>query len=212
MSVSIKLVMGPMFSGKTVHLMRLIERVAFLGNSYMYYINSSCDIREDSEVSSHSKLLKKHGLDSIDNLTMLKIDNLDAFISILRNKLSVDPSHGYHVFIDEAQFFDDLLQFVACILKNFNNHGTQISITIAGLISDSNNKKFGQVWDILPFCRSVKKLNSLCSECAKNGTIEPALHSLRIRDKDTSQVHIGDHHQYKPVCTLCYYKYIDNDS
>lgn len=198
--------MGPMFSGKTVHLVGQIDKTKFIANAHMYYVNSSKDTRKDCSISSHSKILENHDLHDVERLLLTKSESLLEFYNqTLQTDLLLGYNgHSYHLFIDEAQFFPDLLEFVERLVEdNSAKDRPDITVTIAGLIADSQNKKFGQLWDVLPYCTSIKTLKSICFYCASLGQIVPGVHTLRLKSNE-SQVLIGDHKQYLPTCTPCF--------
>ena len=76
--------------------------------------------------------------------------------------------------IDEAQFFNDLKEFVLYSERNK-------SVIISGLDGDSNREPFGQILDCIPLCDSVEKLTAM-DMTSKDGT--PAIFTKRIVNND----------------------------
>ena len=94
------------------------------------------------------------------------------------------------ILINEAQFFDDLFEVVLAMLKSEKH------VFIYGLDSDSQQKKFGQIWDLIPYANTVKKLTAKC-ECGSDAII-----TNRITDVNNEQVFIGTIY-YVPLCRNC---------
>ena len=99
------------------------------------------------------------------------------------------------VFIDEAQFFNDLKNPVLEIVEKFN-----INVVITGLDGDSNRNKFGEILDLIPYCDSCTKITALCQIC-KDGT--SGIFSYR-KSNENSQVHLGAGNEYMAVCRKHY--------
>ena len=97
------------------------------------------------------------------------------------------------VLINEAQFFPDLEDNVKLMLKE------KKQVYVAGLDGDFEQKKFGQILELIPLCDKFTKFTSLCAMC-KNGT--PAIFSKRLT-KEKEQMIIGSDN-YLPVCRSCY--------
>jgi thymidine kinase len=96
--------------------------------------------------------------------------------------------------IDEAQFFDDLPDFLLKI-EQF-----QKIVIIAGLDGDFKRQTFGKILNCIPFADNVTKLTAMCSIC-KDGT--PAIFSKKIENNDNI-VDIGANDKYVAVCRKHY--------
>ena len=102
------------------------------------------------------------------------------------------------ILVNEGQFFTDLKENILCWVEIFN-----LRVYVAGLDSDFERNKFGQINDLIPYCDKIEKLTSLCSNC-KNGT--KAIFSHRI-SSEKSQVVVGSSN-YIPLCRKCFIKTI----
>lgn len=166
--------MGPMKSGKTHLLALFAAKYGKMVN--ILVVKPKIDTTSDeNEVSSRS------------GLTVPCVS-----VSELAELSSLEDFDRYQVImIDECQFFPDLLKFVRLW------RSTKIMI-LAGLDADSNQQKFGQLWDCIPYARKVKKLKALCEFC-NNGN--QAVATICIDFKET-QVQIDDRKQskYRSVC------------
>lgn len=175
--MSLHVILGPMFSGKTSKLLEIYEQCV-LSNISVLVINHSSDLRySDTMLSTHNK-------------KMIPC----RFVEHLENMADSDISEDV-ILINEGQFFDDLYDWVKKMVEQYNK-----KIYVCGLDGDSNRKRFGQMLDLIPISDKVTKLRSLCSIC-KNGTKAPF--TLRTTNSD-EQILIGSDDCYKPVCRSCH--------
>lgn len=182
MTGKLDIIMGCMFSGKTSELMKRIEKAKLIYNDDVLVINHLSDKRygDDNGIYSHNKLFH----------SSLQCNNLYALIC------NDDFKKSKAVFIDEAQFFDDLYQFVVYCVEGLNKW-----VTVCGLDGDFKRRKFGQIIDLIPFADSVTKKKALCLRC-KNGT--EAMFSKRIDSDTDDQVVVGNENKYESVCRYHY--------
>jgi len=173
---TIEVIMGCMFSGKSTELIRRMSQYEVIGKETLL-INHSNDIRCNDEVQTHN-LVRKRATKT------RKLMDLS-----LKESIEV-------IGIDEAQFFDDLEEFVR-YCENFPS----LTIIIAGLDGDFKREKFGQIINIIPLADKVEKLSAMCSIC-KDGT--KASFSKRQKEKDNTQVKVGAAETYIAVCRKCY--------
>jgi thymidine kinase len=179
MNSYLEIIIGPMFSGKTKYLTQIYDKYNFIGKKIIV-INHIDDTRYSStHLCTHDKI----------EIPCIFIKNL--------NELIDDTLIHYDVFlIDEAQFFSDLQDIIIKLVEKYNK-----MVFIAGLDGDYKRQKFGKIFDLIPYCDNVIKLNSLCSLC-KNGNIGLFSH-LKIKNKDTNII-IGNNDIYETLCRKCY--------
>ncbi|GAV59889.1 TK domain-containing protein [Cephalotus follicularis] len=172
----IHVIVGPMFAGKTTSLLRRIQAESSNGRS-VAIIKSNRDTR--------------YGLDSIVTHDGVKLPCLAlANLSSFRQKLGTDAYDQLDVIgIDEAQFFEDLLDFC----REAADHDGKIVI-VAGLDGDYLRRSFGSVLDIIPLADSVTKLTARCELCGKR-----AFFTLRKTEETQTEL-IGGADVYMPVC------------
>lgn len=176
--MSLDLIIGPMFSGKSTELIRRI-RLAKIINKKVLVIKPIIDIRyKNNKIVSHS--FEQEECQSVEKLQDIDylIDNYDLIV------------------IDEGQFFPDLKEYTFKWLEVYYKE-----IIIAGLDGDSKRNPIGQILDLIPYCDSCTKIKSLCKKC-NDGT--PGIFSLRTNDSQ-EQVQIGGAESYMPVCRKHYY-------
>lgn len=168
--MSLRIIMGNMFSGKTSEMIRRLKRYKVIGKRVVV-VNSQKDIRSSEEV------LRTH-----DNVT---------FRCIKTNDLNDVNTEGCDVVaIDEAQFFTGLKTFVEKELT------TGKTILLAGLDGDYKQRKFGELLDCIPLADEVTKLTAMCMDCM-DGTQGPFTKRI-VKSKKLELV--GGDDMYKAVC------------
>ena len=178
MKGSLELIIGNMFSGKTSELIRRIKRAQFI-NDNILVVNYIDDNRYNSDnvITSH--------------------DNI-SFKSIKTRLLSDIPidkiNNSSSIFIDEAQFFDDLYEYVYTLVETYGKH-----VVVAGLDGDCNRSKFGYILDLVPICNTVDKYTAYCSVC-KDGTPAPFTKKIFTNNIYPLDIEVGGLDKYTPVC------------
>jgi len=110
----------------------------------------------------------------------------------IKNPLCMLSDLNYDCFvIEEAQFFNHLTHLCSHLLFTEKKH-----ILVVGLDGDAQQKKFGEILDLIPLATSVIKLTALCCEC-KDGT--PGTYTKRLNNGDM-QVDVGGAEKYAAVC------------
>ena len=72
----------------------------------------------------------------------------------------LDKTKNYDtIIIDEAQFFQNLVEFVEVLLTK------KKYIIVAGLNGCAKQKKFGFICDLIPLCNKITKLSAICTVC-----------------------------------------------
>ena len=168
--MSLKIIMGNMFSGKTSELVRRLKRYEVIGKRILV-INSSKDTR-----------CLEHVLRTHDNMKFdcVKTNNLNEL-----NYQDVDV-----IAIDEAQFFIGLKVFVEKVLTRGK------TIILTGLDGDYKQDKIGEILDCIPLADKVFKLSAMCMECM-DGTHGPF--TKRIVNSDKVEL-VGGKEMYMAVC------------
>ncbi len=164
----IHLCIGPMYAGKTTKLLSLYHEY---GGDIVDYAENN---RETGRILNH---------------------NGETAPCIHVSKLEYYSGNTDIIYINEAQFFPDLLEFV---LQHENK-----TIYLFGLDGDFTRNPMGQLLLIIPLCDTVEKLRGQCSQCS-----EASLFSKRITE-DTQQ-YLLDENAYIPLCRSCFLSYNDN--
>ena len=179
--MSLDLVIGCMYSGKSTELIRRVNRLKTIHKPYVIY-NSSVDTRYGGiGVNTHNKIREP----------CVIVDNLINQLETEQFK-SADT-----IFIEEAQFFNDLYRFVTLAVDTHHK-----KVVVIGLDGDSNRSIFGDITKLIPLCDNIMKLKALCSQC-NDGT--PGIFSKKICGSG-EQIDVGTSDKYMAVCRLCYFK------
>jgi thymidine kinase len=177
----IELIIGCMYSGKTTELMRQIMRYKTLNKKIMI-ITHSMDTRysDAGNIATHNK------------------ETMNAVpMTILENAFSLDLFRESEIiFIEEAQFFPDLVSFTTIAANKHNK-----TVIVCGLDGDFQLKPFEQVVQLIPQAERVQKFNALCKKCG-DGT--EACFSKRIVSSSEREL-VGSDGVYEAVCRYHYY-------
>jgi thymidine kinase len=177
--MSLELIIGCMFSGKSTEIIKRINRLNTINENYIL-IKPHIDTRGSHDmIQTHDNIQRK----CIVRRSLLPLFETD------------DYKHCNYIIIEEAQFFQDLEPF---ILKSVDDDKKKV--IVIGLDGDSNRNNFGDIHKLIPLCDNIIKLKALCIYC-KNG--KEAIFSKRICD-DKQQLCIGSNDKYVAVCRDCF--------
>ena len=185
--MSLELLIGPMFAGKSSAIQSIIRRHQALGWN-VFVVTHSMDTRYTSEpaIVNHDKvMLPAHATN-----TLMSLVNHPDYIN---SRLLV---------IEEAQFFPDLVEFVLQTVDKSGKHAV-----VVGLDGDAERKPFGHVLELIPYCDRVTKLTAMCKTC-KDGT--PAIFTFAARDDAAAAANdgrpcVGADEKYVPLCRKHYH-------
>jgi thymidine kinase len=178
--MSLEVVIGPMFSGKSSFIASTVKRHRSVG-ARVLVIKPGNDTRYslDSDVITHDGVRVPCYTTNTD---LMKVPN----------EITKDVNL---IVIDEAQFFDDLVLFARCEVENFHRN-----VVVVGLDGDFDRKPFGKILDCIPLADKVTRLTAFCAYCC-DGT--PGLFSHR-KVAETGQVLVGGADLYEPLCRECF--------
>ena len=178
-SGTLKLIIGPMFSGKSTELIRHIRMLKVIDAKYIV-IKPKIDIRYKSDkIVTHNK----------DYENCIIVDDLNEIDDMLIINYS-------YLVIDEGQFIKNLKNKVLYWVEKFN-----INVIIGGLDGDFQRNPIGEIIDLIPYADTYNKMYALCKIC-NDGTT--ALFSHRILNTNKEQILIGTNNSYIPVCRTHY--------
>jgi thymidine kinase len=184
--MSLELLIGPMFAGKSSAIQSIVRRHESMGWS-VFVVTNSMDTRysDTPAVVNHDKI-------AIPAVAVKELLPLLTSADYIRARLVV---------IEEAQFFPDLLEFVRCVVDRDRKH-----CVVVGLDGDAERRPFGQVLDLVPHCDRVTKLTAMCKRCG-DGT--PALFTFaaasRAAEANATGVPcVGSDDLYVPLCRKHY--------
>jgi thymidine kinase len=172
-------IIGPMFSGKTTHIIAEYNnmRKQYCSDDILV-INHAFDTRySENTLCSH---------DNNSNILCKMIDDINIITTEFIHK------NGYNVIlINEGQFFNGISNWLRNIASKFPN----IHVYICGLDGDYKQKPFYDFLDIIPLSDTVIKL---CGKCRCGN---PAPFTMRNVNND-SQILVGND-IYSCVCKSC---------
>ena len=172
----IEVIAGPMFSGKSEELIRLLKRAAIARQRVQVFKPRLDNRYSEGDVVSHSQMRVPCEL----------VERSEE----IRPRL--DPRTEV-VGIDEAQFFDDGLPKVCTHLANLGKR-----VIAAGLDMDYRGVPFGPMPELLAIAEEVHKIHAICTSCGS-----PAAYSQRLLESDELVV-VGATGAYEARCRRCH--------
>lgn len=175
-------IIGPMFSGKTTELNRLIRIQKLIGKKTII-IKKDHDYRENEKLDTfktHNNKFHK----------CIRINNLMSFI---------ETSKEFDVIgIDDCQFFGrELVTFCTIMANKYHK-----MVIVSGLDSDFKMDGFIHVLELIPKSEEVYKLKAMCLICKK----KEASFSYKKKGDFNKRIELGDDDLYGACCRLCHNK------
>ena len=178
----ITLIIGPMYSGKTSELIRLIDRKTHADKRCLI-IKYAQDTRyDDSFVTTHSQYRYKKC--DVEHLMELSEEYINDLIS--ERKYDV-------IAVEEGQFFPNLSLRINRLADN------GIDVIVSALDGNFKQELFKEVGVLIPFAEIVIKLSAVCMMC-KNAD---ANYTIRTNMDIVDEICIGGEEMYKSVCRSC---------
>ncbi|KAJ3448941.1 thymidine kinase cytosolic [Anaeramoeba flamelloides] len=175
-SGKIGLIIGPVFSGKTSELIRIINR-------YSYASKKCLIIKFSEESETTKKTFKTH---SGYPYQALATDDLSRVVEQVKGNQIIG--------IDDGQFFPQIADFA----EDLANQGKVVYI--AALDGTFERKPFDCITQLIPRCESVVKLSSVCKFCSEESSFSKRL----TNDKQIKL--LGGLDKYISVCRREYFK------
>jgi len=175
--MSLSLVTGCMFSGKSSYLLTSIRKYKEL-EWPTYVITSNLDKRYTSD----NKIVNHNQDYAAADASVKDLEEVSSSKDYLEAKV---------VIIEEAQFYPDLVEFVRKAVEVYGKH-----LIVAGLDGDASRKPFGTLLNLIPYADNIVKLKALCKKCG-DGT-EALFTSKKVHDDAT--VDIGGSDKYEALC------------
>ena len=174
----IKLILGPMFSGKSTRLVETVRKYTYK-NKKTVLVN----FIDDKRYSENSQIVT-HDLNKYDSLSC---QMLGEIYDVIKN---------YDVIgIDEGQFYSDVVNISEKLAYNGK------IVIIAALSGNFKMEPFETVSKLISKADKIKLMKAYCFYCQKTAGF-----SLRTVCSD-QEILIGAGEAYRPVCKKCYYKY-----
>ena len=189
---SLKLIIGPMFSGKSTELLHTINSYRSIDSSVLV-INHAFNKRYDSAgISTHDN---RNDDDCLTTLSLM------ALLHDGPSCKCIDEADV--ICIEELQFFEDAHEAVLQLV----NHKHK-KVICAGLIGDYLCQPFGDIYKLIPHADEIQHVKALCSIC-NDGTL--GIFTQRI-SPHTDQVAVGAKTMYRAVCRKHYLDCNENTS
>jgi thymidine kinase len=179
---NLKVVCGPMFSGKTEEVQRLVRRATVAKKKVCVLVPEYDNRYGVGRVKSHANRTLSEA-----PVYAVHMDNPEDWLSYIKN---MDL-----VVFDEVQFFSKQLPlFIDVILEK------GIDVVVAGLDLDFQGKPFGSMPELLAQADEVIKLKAVCCICGvdANRTYRTTL--------DLNLVLLGAEESYQARCATCWSK------
>jgi thymidine kinase len=184
--MSLELLIGPMFAGKSSAIQSIVRRHQSMGWR-VFVVTNAMDTRysDTPAVTSHDR----HSIPAV------------AVSRLMPLLESSDYSNSRLVVIEEAQFFPDLIPFVRRVVDTDGKN-----CVVVGLDGDAERRPFGSVLELVPLCDRVTKLTAMCKQCA-DGT--PALFTFAaaadaVAANEAGVPCVGSDDRYVPLCRRHY--------
>jgi thymidine kinase len=171
--MSLHVVVGPMFAGKTSEALRVIRMNRSINRSVMVITHAS-DVRyAKGSVSSHD-------FSSVPATLVEELLPLTQTSEYLKADVIV---------VEEAQFFRDLMEFVL--------QSEDKQVYVFGLDGDYRRHGMGDVLKLCPMADTFRKITAFCSIC-QDGT--PAPFTINTTTMPETGVLVGGAEVYAAVC------------
>lgn len=186
---AIRLILGPMFSGKTRELKRRaderrVECRLRKQNERVVVIR----FKHDNRYNQFGQGLATHP--GVDGRVAVDSDTICAekLLTVL-----AEAKTAKFVFIDEGQFYPDLKPFcLECLRAGVKE------LVISALDADAQQNMWPSVGEVLPWCTFVEKRTAICTSCA-----QPAILSKRFKTENEEKIDIGASDKYYVSCFAC---------
>lgn len=186
-TMSLRVIVGPMFAGKTSEIQSVVRRYGCLNKSVLV-LTADIDNRYQSSVAAiinHDRsAIPARAVSVVGLMDVLEWPEFAAATAIV---------------VDEAQFFRGcLIPFVRAAVDRAGKH-----VVVVGLDSDAEQEPFGDVLALMAHADTIEKRTALCRQCG-DGT--PAIFTRAIGTRDISDgpVRVGGAETYEPVCRRHY--------
>jgi thymidine kinase len=185
---TLSVICGPMFSGKSRELIRLMH-IAEIAGQQTAIFKPRVDTRySHSDVASHDGI-RKHAY---------VVDTAREILSILAHS----PEMPEVIAVDEGQFFDRGLPAVCLWLVDRGRR-----VVVAGLDRNFRGEPFGCMPDLLACADEVSKLRAVCMSC-KDPRVTAVLPQRMIDGRpapyDSPEVMVGGAEFYEARCLDCH--------
>ena len=184
--MTLEVIIGPMFSGKTSELIRLVEREVYAKRKGAIFKIAFDKRYSAKEVVTHNGLRydaytvasSREGLEKIKELA--ETDALDA------------------IGVDEVNFFPEELVGMLDALADTKK------VIACGLNLNFRAEPFKTTMELAARADRVRYLSAVCVVCGQEATRTQRLIGGRPAPKDSPTIVVGGKEMYEPRCRNCY--------
>lgn len=188
-----RLRVGPMFSGKTSHLLSLLE-VAAWAELPAALARPAADTRWEGVCRSHSGASPPEAV-RVFRVPLLAPLASDASLLELRAAAEAKGQPPV-IAVDEGQFFPDLAAGARALAA------AGFAVLVVGLDGDARQRPFPAISELLPHCDSVEKQLAVCGRC-RRAAAPFTVRSSSAASAENEQVSIGGAEKYQARCRAC---------
>lgn len=184
--MSLELIIGPMFAGKSSALQSIVRRRTAIGWNVLV-IKHGIDNRYLSQ-DEENNVVVNHDLQRCPALACTKLMDALLWQSFIDARLIV---------IEEGQFFEDLVEFTIQAVETHGKH-----MVVVGLDGDAHRKPFGQILNLIPLADEVQRIYALCKMCG-DGTparFTSAISATVSEATNSGVPNVGSNESYRPLC------------
>lgn len=182
--MTLRLILGPMYSGKSTQLKQLVRR-------YLASKMRCMTIKYQKDDRYNKDYIATHDLE------VLNSDIVQNIVTLHLSDISDDQiQHVDVIAIDEGQFFNDIHDVVWRWVVDFHK-----TVIVASLDSWHNLKPCMNVLKLIPLAQEVVKLNAICTTCYR----DCASCTHRLKDLESDE-NVGGSDLYEAACLSCYMK------
>lgn len=180
--MSLRVVVGPMFAGKTSEIQRIVRRYGRLGRSVLVLTADIDNRYATNAIVNHDQAVLPARAVAVRG-GLMEVLGWPSF------------SEATAIVVDEAQFFVDCL--IPFVREAVDRHGKHV--VVVGLDSDAEQRPFGDVLALMAHADEIQKLTALCLRCG-DGTAAIFTRRVRAAASGSGPVEVGGADLYEPVC------------
>jgi thymidine kinase len=185
---------GPMFSGKSLELIKRVDMAEAQKKDVVCYTPTS---RYTDKGDDKTRIKSRHGLEIEAFHLDSKLNGYKLF-TVLSETIRLGFRSPDVIAIDEAQFFPERELWFA-IDEMMHHYG--VNFIVAGLTRDYAGSPFGAMPKILTMADEVVQLFAICNKCrSADGT-----RTVRMTE-DKEQIILGSD-IYNVHCSTCHWKF-----
>ncbi|GIO26839.1 thymidine kinase [Ornithinibacillus bavariensis] len=174
----LEVICGSMFSGKSEELIRRVRRATYANQKIQVFKPAIDNRYDDVAVVSHNG----------NSVRAIPVNSSAEIFEKIESNVEI-------VGIDEAQFFDEDIVYVA---EQLADRG--IRVIAAGLDLDFRGEPFGPMPELMTLAESVTKLNAICPICGSPASRTQRLINGQPASYNDPIILVGASESYEPRC------------